>query len=347
MRALIVLLALAAPLLAERVTFQTSDGQSIVGTWSQGAKDAPTVICLPMYRNVRASYNPLVAPLILKGINVLAIDLRGHGESASELADSVKKRDAKVFNAMHLDVAAAVDFLEKEKGCDRTRIGLIGASVGCSVAIDYTRRKPGDVRAVVLLTPGSKYLGVDSLAHLKEWPGARIFTFVSSEEKKTSQGVMDALDPFDGSNRMVVPGKGIHGTRMFGKVNQIEELIANFFGSTLLNKVDLRVFPDLVLRRRSKETVASLGFGPDGLQAMVPDDWKGSVIVRIGKDSKRIPLDSKRASFGLDGAIGVRHPLKVEPGTEFDVEFRTSKGKKLRFPQKGRYVVQPIRENDE
>ena len=60
MRALIVIFVLAAPLLAERVTFQASDGKQIVGTWNQAAKDAPTVICLPMYRNVRASYNQIV-----------------------------------------------------------------------------------------------------------------------------------------------------------------------------------------------------------------------------------------------------------------------------------------------
>jgi len=360
MRALIVIFVLAAPLLAERVTFQASDGKQIVGTWNQAAKDAPTVICLPMYRNVRASYKPLVAPLILKGINVLAIDLRGHGDSAPESRVAIEKRDPKPFQAMHLDVAAAIDFLEKEKGCDRTRIGLIGASVGCSVAIDYTRRNPGDVRAAVLLTPGSKYLGVDSLAHLENWPGTRVFTFVSTEEKATSAGVMDALDPFDGSNRMVVPGKGIHGTRMFGKVNQIEELLANFFESSLLGKVDLRARQGTQLERRNADMAAMVEFRPDGCRATVWAKWKGSAIFKIGKQTVRVPFlgrsaadhkplkvgDAQAEYFDEKGRTGVRFPFKMEPGTTVSVEFKARKGKGLRFPSKGVYSIQPMKTKD-
>jgi len=354
MRALIVVLALASTLFAERVTFKTDDGKQVVGTWNMAGKDAPTVICLPMFRNVRKSYQPLVAPLLAKGINVLSIDLRGHGDSAPELADKVKKRDPELFNAMHHDVYAAMNFLEREKGCDRTRIGLIGASVGCSVAIDATRLYPGDVRAVVLLTPGSKYLGVDSLAHLKQWPGTRVFTFVSSEEKRTSAGVMDALDPFDGSNRMVVPGKEIHGTRMFGKVNQIEQLIANFFASSLLKQVDLRARQGTHLDRRNADMAAMVEVRPDGCVATVWGKWKGSAVFKIGKQSFRFPFDGRSAEhqkkvkvgaaeaeyFDQKGRVGVRFPIQLEPGATISVEFRARKGKGLRFPQKGVYSVQ-------
>ena len=98
MRSLLILCLLAAPLLAERVSFKTDDGVEIVGSWHPTTvKDAPTVICLPMFRNVRGSYKPLVGPLTLKGINVLAIDMRGHGESAPALKQNVERRDPKVF----------------------------------------------------------------------------------------------------------------------------------------------------------------------------------------------------------------------------------------------------------
>jgi pimeloyl-ACP methyl ester carboxylesterase len=361
MRPLIVLLALALPAIAERVTFKSDDGVEIVGTWQAAGKDAPTVICLPMFRNVRKSYQPLMGPLMLKGINVLAIDMRGHGESAPSLANRVKGRDPKLFNAMHLDVKAAMDFLERKKGCDKTRIGLIGASVGCSVAIDATRRYPGNVRAVVILTPGSKYLGVDSVAHIKAWPGTRIFSFVSTEEKKTSDGVMKALDPFDGSNRMVVPGKGIHGTRMFGKVNQIEELIANFFESSLLKSVDLRVRDGVLLHRRNADMEAWAGAGTKFCEAWVKTPWQGSVVFKFGKKSLRFPLDAKKAEKGgsvksgdvegillsADGRIGVRFPRPARYGETLVIEFKSRKGKGLRLPAKDKFSLQNGGESDE
>jgi len=320
MRAIAFLLLVVAPALAEKVTFKTSDGLTIVGTFVEAGKDAPTVVCLPMYGSTRASYDPLVGPLVRKGLNVLAIDLRGHGESAPELATKVKERDEAVFAAMYLDVAAALDFLEKEKKCDRTRVALIGASVGCSVAIDYTRRHPGDVRAVVLLTPGSKYLGLDSLAHLKQWPGTSSFLFTSSEERKTSEEVMKALGRYHGGSHMVIPGEGIHGTRMFGKVNQIEDLIANYLDSALTKSADVRAGPVMKLRRA--------------------DQW-----VLVASDA--ITISSGRATVSIDGkktALKAGDRLPWDPfkaGTKLVVELRPEKGPKLRFPSKGQYAVMP------
>jgi pimeloyl-ACP methyl ester carboxylesterase len=324
MRVILLLLAVAGSSFAEKVTFKTEDGVPIVGTYTPGAKNAPTVICLPMYRNKKESYKRLVAPLVLKGINVLAIDLRGHGESAPELAARVKARDPKLFNEMHLDVKAAIDFLAASKQCDRTRVGLVGASVGCSVAIDYTRRHPGDVRAVVLLTPGSNYLGLNSLEHLKSWPGTSIFTFTSSEEKATSKGVMDALDRFQGSSRMVVPGRSIHGTRMFGKVNQLEELIANYFESSLVKCVDLRPHDGLKLRRGEVSVLAT----------------PKAVTVTGGNAS--ITVAGKRSRI----KAGEPFAWSWKPGTKVWLEVHPAKGRKLRFPAKGHYALMPTL-NDE
>ncbi|MHC4407951.1 MAG: alpha/beta hydrolase [Planctomycetota bacterium] len=324
MRISICLLLITLAAFAEKVSFKTEDGVAIVGTFTPGAKNAPTVVCLPMYRSKKESYKSLLAPLVLKGINVLAIDLRGHGESAPELAARVKARDPKLFNEMHLDVKAAIDFLVASKQCDRTRVGLVGASVGCSVAIDYTRRHPGDVRAVVLLTPGSNYLGVNSLEHLKSWPGTSIFTFTSSEEKATSKGVMDALDRFQGSSRMVVPGRSIHGTRMFGQVNQLEELIANYFESSLVKCVDLRPHAGLKLRRGEVSVLAT----------------PKAVTVTGGNAS--ISVAGKRSRI----KAGEPFAWTWKPGTEVWLEVHPAKGRKLRFPAKGQYALMPTRDDD-
>jgi len=320
MRGALAIGLLALPCLAERVTFETADGKAIAGSFHPAGKDAPAVICLPMYRHTRATYKRLVPPLVLQGVSVLAIDLRGHGESAPELADRVKNGDAAVFSAMHRDVAAAVKFLEEKKGCDRTRIGLVGASVGCSVAIDYARRHPGDVRAVVLLTPGSKYLGVGTMKHLEDWPGTAVFTFTSTEERDKSREVMDALKRFDGSNHMVVPGKGIHGTRMFGKVASIEELIANFLGSRMKKSADLRPHPELVLRRG--KTAVRVAPGKLSIEG-------GTATVRIGK--KRIRLKP-----------GEPADWTWEKGARMRIDARPEKGPKLRFPAKGEYALMPL-----
>ncbi|MEM8885462.1 MAG: alpha/beta fold hydrolase [Planctomycetota bacterium] len=334
MRIVAFLLLLTPFARAERVTFQTSDDVQIVGTWQSGGKDAPTVICLPMYRSVRQTYKPLAGPLLLKGMNLLALDLRGHGESTPGLAPGVQKRDPALFQAMHLDVRAAIDWCVRVKKCDPTRIALIGASVGCSVAVDAARRYPGDVRAVVLLTPGANYLGVNTLEHLKEWRGTRSLTFVSTEEKATSQPVMDALDRFDGANYMVVPGKRIHGTRMLGKVNQIEELIANFLESSLAKPVDLRVHDKTTLHRKGDGVEAWVTAGPKACTVRVPEGFRGSATITLDKAKHRLKFDGKTAEASWAWAW--------KPGQACVVEVRSSKGRKLRFPARDRYALQPV-----
>jgi len=308
---LLACLLLALPAAAETVRFETVDGLTLVGDLHRAEGDAPTVICLPMYRSTRASYEPLVKPLLAKGIHVLALDLRGHGESAPDLALKVEARDGGLFRGMHKDVEAAFAYL-LDRGFDTTRVGVVGASVGCSVAVDFTVRNPGDVRAVVLLTPGANYLGVPTLEHLKSWPGTRSFLFSSFEERKTTEPVEKALAPFDGANHMFFDLKGIHGTRMFGKVEGIEELIANFMESSLLGAADLAVpqwkeddpqRPDFVRdgqwpARKVAAVTAHLMAWAVGdtlnVGAMVDGPFKGSLRFEIdGRSGMEIPLDNE------------------------------------------------------
>ena len=189
---LLSLLLLLSPALAETVKFKTKGGVQLVGELHEVGPGAPTVICIPMFRHEKETYRPLVDPLARVGINTLLLDTRGHGQSAPELRRFAEGRDPKLFNAMHHDVAAAIDYLAERKRIDTTRIGLIGASVGCSVAVDATVRHPGRVRAVVLLTPGN-YLGVPTLEHLRNWRGTSILVVTSTDEEAKSKGVMDAL----------------------------------------------------------------------------------------------------------------------------------------------------------
>jgi len=321
MRPLAFLLVLAASLSAETVRFKTSDGIQIVADFHKGGEDAPTIVCLPMYMRDRATYKPLLRPLKEKGFNVLVLDLRGHGESAPDLKGRAKARDDSLFNAMHLDVEAAFRFLEKEQGLDPTRIGLVGASVGCSVAVDTTVRNPANVRAVVLLTPGSKYLGVPTLTHLKAWPGTRVFTFTSTEEHEKSKAVMDALAPFHGSNHLVLPGQRIHGTMMFGQVPAIEETIANFMEESLMGSVDLRVpAAGLSLTRTVGEQTYTLKLGTKA------GKWTLEATAAGFEGKVRIVVDGKRTEAPL-----VRDQ-ELKKAALVHVEFRPEKGKPVRIP---------------
>jgi pimeloyl-ACP methyl ester carboxylesterase len=231
------LLLLAAPAFAapERVQIETDDGLTIVGDlYATGKKGAPAVVALHMYRSDRSAFAPLAAHLTKAGIDFLAIDMRGHGESAvqgeEDLSERVEARDATLFNAMHQDALAAVDYLIA-RGSDGGRIGLIGASVGCSVAIDAAVRRER-IRAVAVMTPGKDYLGVPTMEHLANFGRRDMLILTSTSEADAGA---TAIDEVLGTKAHLhtFPKRTIHGTKMFGKVKGVEGIISEFFAHEL------------------------------------------------------------------------------------------------------------------
>ncbi|MBC8327221.1 MAG: alpha/beta fold hydrolase [Planctomycetes bacterium] len=236
------------------VEFQTADGVTVHGWYMHAGEhfaadghehapahfaSQPAVVLLHMYGGDKSDWGPLFGDLRQRGIASLAIDLRGHGESVlgaggEDLAARARERDPALFRAMWQDAQGAADWLVA-RGHRVERIGLLGASVGCSVAIDAARRNP-ELRVAGVLTPGQNYLGVPTLEHLKEWGGRQLLVVSSGEEWAGGAGpVVEALAQADGSRVGFwrLPGAGIHGTRMLAKVEGIQPRLAAWFEAAL------------------------------------------------------------------------------------------------------------------
>lgn len=232
------------------VAFTTTDGVHIVGDYwtpiDMSAK-APAVILLHMYRSDRSAWHEQIIALEYAGFAIMAIDLRGHGDStepaAMKLADRVIERDASLFQAMHEDVAGAYAWLARRPEVDLSRLALIGASVGCSVVLDYAARDRS-VDAVVLLSPGTKYLGVDSLAHIKRYGPRHILMCTSQEE--AARGFDQLVQAAKQTGAIVEQGvfahHRIHGTHMYGKVPDIDKRIAAFLKQHVNERQGTKVF---------------------------------------------------------------------------------------------------------
>lgn len=215
---------------SETVRFDTDDGVTIVGTYypPTGRAIAPPAILLHMYRNKRRSYEPLVMPLHEAGFAVLAIDLRGHGESIEPasmgLVAKVTSRDEGLFANMYKDVEAAVKWVNEQPNVDNKRLALVGASVGCSVAFDYASRH--DVTAMVCLSPDKSYLGLDSEAHLKKIDKTPMLLLATEPEAERCKEVA-AINK--NATAQIIGGQTkAHGTRMFGRVKDAEKTITEF-----------------------------------------------------------------------------------------------------------------------
>ena len=249
------------------VTIATADGMQIAAThWAAKEPGGAGVVLLHMFGSDRKAWGPVVKHLTARGVAVLAIDMRGHGGSAkqgkTDLAPRVQKRDPKLFAEMHRDAFAAVQWLAKEGKCDAKRIALVGASVGCSVAIDTARQHPADVAAVLCMSPGANYLGLDTLAHIKTFPATTPLLLlvhraeipagaqkIADARPATQILVYDDAAPADAAADKM----WAHGTKMFGRLPLVEQTVASFVAARTGSKSEDVVLDGVVLDGESAD----------------------------------------------------------------------------------------------
>ena len=215
---------------SERVTFVTSDGVQIAGTLFLAGKDnSPAVVCLHQWMSDRSSFNSIAAKFVAKGINVLAIDMRGFGESTKKSTGEGVEPN-RVAGA---DVEAAVLFLEKQKSVDKKKIGILGASYGASNAIQYASKNP-DIRAVVLLSPGINYFNVlPTEEAVKGYGGRSLLCIASNEDLRSVEAVKKYQSILQNNIEVKFMDNLGHGTNMFRANMELENEVVAFFQKKL------------------------------------------------------------------------------------------------------------------
>lgn len=200
----------------KKVSFETSDAVTIVGNYWSGGKNG--VVLLHMMPATKESWNEFANDLYNKEFSILAIDLRGHGESTSQ---GSKTLNYKTFNdtdhqASINDVDAAVEFLKKQ---GVTNVDIVGASIGANLAIWYQAEHP-DIKKTVLLSPGTNYRGILTEPFAAELLDTQKVYLVAGTQDMRSAGGADAMAKQIANN---IKGEAIvktyesaaHGTDLF------------------------------------------------------------------------------------------------------------------------------------
>jgi len=220
----------------QTVTIDSPDGVKLVGSFFASEKpNSPALLLLHQWQSDRHSYDDFATRMQAKGFAVLSIDGRGFGESTKKAdgsAVTAGRNDADV-KGMLGDVGAAFEFLSKQKNVDPSRVGIVGASYGSSLALIYAADNP-KVAAVALLSPGLNYFGGMATEPAIEKYGDRPLYIIAARDDKESADAADKLLAA-GNNAKYgakVHEKGGHGTALFkvGLADDLEAFFADRFG---------------------------------------------------------------------------------------------------------------------
>jgi hypothetical protein len=212
------------------------------------------------------------------------------------------------------------------------------------------------------MTPGGNYLGINSIADAKRWPGIPLLILSSEQEAPRVKPVAMA---FAGPNTKyrVVPGSNRHGTRMFGKVKGIEKDLAGFLRKTFgaqtgilvprfdpadpLTKKPGFIRKTLRMSRVVGETTYILMTFAKGskwtLSAMVKGKFQGKVRIQLGAISYQLRLSTEIHPKGKTGphkgqsevavkTIGSEQALKGQSPSVSVASFRGFHWVTLDFP---------------
>lgn len=215
---------------ATTVSFATSDGWEIYASYWDAGAGKPAAILLHMLIADRHSYADFGAKLAAAGFNVLALDSRGHGDSTKHNGETRRHADFddETHKSSVLDVAAAKDFLA-EKGADTSKLVIVGASIGANFALNYGADDP-DVRAVVLLSPGLNYHGVETAAAMAKYRGRPAY-LVASDEDKYSADSVGKLHEIAADATLKIFSNAGHGTRIFDAEPSFEDALVDWLAA--------------------------------------------------------------------------------------------------------------------
>jgi pimeloyl-ACP methyl ester carboxylesterase len=205
--------------MTQKVDFLTKDGVRISAVFDPASRPGPAALLLHMMPATKESWSAagFTQLLVKAGFSVLAVDLRGHGESRT--AADGRQLDYMLFGdrehqAKMLDVEAAAAWLRENAGVTEDKLAVVGASIGANLSIAFAAAH-AHVPATVALSPGMDYRGVTTPDKVRRLgSGQSLFLAASSDDELSFQTDRRLAEMKPDSLVKEYDGAG-HGTTMF------------------------------------------------------------------------------------------------------------------------------------
>lgn len=185
------------------IQLETDDEFKIAGTFYEGGSEG--IVLLHQLDRSRNDWKDFALKLQNLNYSVLAIDLRGHGQSSGNWRNFSEED----FQAMDLDVEAAVQYLKQN---NISNITIIGASIGANVALQYGAEH--ETKKIVLLSPGLNFHGIETEDVAKVYRG-KILIVASKDDQYSFDSSNRIFNATKAGKQLKIYDKAGHGMKMF------------------------------------------------------------------------------------------------------------------------------------
>jgi pimeloyl-ACP methyl ester carboxylesterase len=212
------------------VTFKTFDLVEIHGSFEMPTgvpAPIPAVLLLHGYGEDRAVWNDFSKELLSRGWAVMALDLRGHGESLQKNQRPIQASPDWRTNLHEfpLDLDPALDWLKSRPRVDNSKIVVIGSDVGANLALIASGRF-SEVRTVVAIKPNiEESLALAGSAQDFQPRSSLVIVSNNSESDRVKSAAIRAP-----SRVLVVPESG--GTSKWTANKQVKDAIFQWLKET-------------------------------------------------------------------------------------------------------------------
>lgn len=206
------------------VSWTAADGTSLAGTLYETGRQGPGVVLVHMLGRSKDEWAAVAARLQEAGITVLALDLRGHGNSGGS---------GGALGPMAGDVRAAVDWLAARGNIRPGAMALVGASFGATLAT-IVAAESSSVRAVALISPSLDYRGARlDAAAIKKLGSRAVWLVASTEDPYALRTVRELAGP-DGGREQRLSAVRAHGTALFTADPDLTSALVDWLRRTLI-----------------------------------------------------------------------------------------------------------------
>jgi dienelactone hydrolase len=221
----------AADIQKKSVDIKAADGATLKGTYFSPGQVGPAILLLHQCNMDRHAWDSLAGDLASAGFHVLTVDFRGFGESDGKTTDAAQAQAMR--QKWPADVDSMFAYLLTQRGVDKSRLAVGGASCGVTQSSDLASRHR-EIKTLVELSGSASEATKNYIAQARE---VAIFGAASEGDTGAANGIKALVGAsMNPQSKLKIYSGTEHGVPMFTKNPELEPMIVAWLKERLAAK---------------------------------------------------------------------------------------------------------------